>query len=149
MAKVDVSELKGAALDWAVAVCENKPIQYNPMGFEGGAESGYWIWENKSPIGRSIYLLIGRDYSPSSDWAQAGEIMERYDIFPSRYFGCGENNPNKYQAGNGRISVRGETPLIAVMRAFILTKLGEEEMDIPDPLHAELIARKTVSLQNL
>lgn len=65
MAKVDVSELKGAALDWAVAVCESKPIQHNPMGFEGGEESGYWIWKNKSPIGRSIHLLIGRDYSPS------------------------------------------------------------------------------------
>lgn len=129
---VDVADLNGAALDWAVAVCENQPVVRDPMGFETGSESGYWIWDDSDPK-NTKYQRIGREYSPSSNWAQAGPIMERHDIYPCRYYGCAENNPNVFQAGKGISWIRGETPLIAAMRSLIRSNFGNE-IDVPETL---------------
>lgn len=59
--KVKTSELLGKALDWAVAKCEKlsvaydgECIRYTPSQFSEGAR-----------------------FEPSSDWAQAGPIIER------------------------------------------------------------------------
>lgn len=134
MSVTDVANLGGAALDWAVAICENQPVAHDPMGFETGSESGYWIWDDSaSALRNRTYQLIGREYSPSSNWAQAGPIMERHDIYPSRYYGCGENNPNQFQAGSGLARSRGETPLIAAMRSLIRSNFGNE-IDVPETL---------------
>jgi len=130
MSVIDVADLSGVALDWAVAVCENQPVVRDPMGFETGSESGYWIWDD-SFGSNTTHQLIGREYSPSRNWAQAGPIMERHDIYPSGYHGCGENNPNKFQAGSARS--RGETPLIAAMRSLIRSNFGNE-IDVPETL---------------
>jgi len=129
---IDVDDLSGVALDWAVAVCENQFVVRDPMGFETGSESGYWIWDN-SFGSNSTHQLIGREYSPSRNWAQAGPIMERHGIYPSSYYGCGENNPNKFQAGSGLARSRGKTPLIAAMRALIRSTFGDE-IDVPGTL---------------
>ena len=136
MSIVNVADLNGVALDWAVAICENQPVVHDPMGFETGSESGYWIWDDSASDPRNrTYQLIGREYSPSRNWAQAGQIMERHDIYPARYNGSGENNPNNYQAGSGSGSElsRGETPLIAAMRALIRSNFGNE-IDVPESL---------------
>lgn len=60
----------------------------------------------------------------SSDWAICGPVMVSTEIFPSRYYGCGANNPNKYMAGQGLAWMRAETPLIATCRAVIAKHFG-------------------------
>lgn len=61
--KIKTSVLTGPALDWAVAKCEGRGLQRNPMGAQGG--HGWWIWE-ETPSGKggilvdkSIYMEIG------------------------------------------------------------------------------------------
>jgi hypothetical protein len=55
------SELTGAALDWAVAKCEGVLMR----------------WE------RSTHDEAPLEYSPSTDWAQGGPIIEREGDFTS------------------------------------------------------------------
>ena len=67
--------------------------------------------------------------SPSTDWSQGGPIIERegIGIFP---------------LGNGRgwaAGLRsGPTPLIAAMRCYVASKLGDE-VDVPTELTVEEI----------
>jgi hypothetical protein len=101
--KVKVSELQGAALDWAVAKCE---------GLD------YWHPE----IGSSQ-----PDYS--TDWAQGGPIIEREKIalsYDTERFGWVAS----FYAGD---DVFGGTPLIAAMRCYVASKLGDE-IEIPEEL---------------
>lgn len=132
MQEVSVASLTGEALDWAVANIEELPVRLDPMGFVNGSEAGFWIWDEKGPT-RPRYQLIGRGYSPSTSWTQAGPIMEKFEVFPSRYFGCAETNPGKFQAGSGVFWMRGETPLVAAMRSIVAIRFGVE-IEVPECL---------------
>lgn len=66
-------------------------------------------------------------YSPADDWAHGGPIIEREGIALYLY-GAGEWN-----AHTGGREFNGPTPLIAAMRCFVVSKLGDE-CDIPDEL---------------
>ena len=97
------SALTGAALDWAVARCE------------GG------VGENQ---------LLGAWYAPSTNWAQGGPIIERekLDVFCSGNVwdaSTGDRHPNVIKTGT--------TPLIAAMRCYVASKLGDE-VEIPTEL---------------
>ena len=103
------SDLQGAALDWAVAKCE-------------GAET----WNDCSQI-----LLVGDDepYHPSTTWAQGGPIIEREKIDV-----CVDNDGwFTWYAKKGDVERGGATPLIAAMRCYVASKLGDE-IDIPEEL---------------
>jgi hypothetical protein len=135
MKKVKTRELTGAALDWAVAVCEGRKIAHDPMGFGGHtSEGGYWVWEDhgiRNP--KTVYAKIGRQYSPSTLPAQGHPIIERElicTICPSTgdfWDARKPTFPPDY--------VRGPTPLIAAMRCYVASKMGEE-IDIPEELVA-------------
>jgi hypothetical protein len=91
------SELRGTALDWVVAKIE-------------GA-----LLECKS---------VPDHFTPSTDWAQAGPIIERewvdlHCINDSLWEA--EINANEYHNRKN-----GPTPLIAAMRCYVASKLGEE-----------------------
>jgi hypothetical protein len=136
------SELTGAQLDYAVARCENRTIMHDPMGFRKDApespQAGFWIWEDPPkgrgvPIGKSIYMLIGGDYSPSTKWAQGGPIIEREKIT------LDVHNQEAWLAevwdgnGNERAFRRGSTALEAAMRCRVSSKFGNE-VEIPEEL---------------
>ncbi|MDR5799080.1 MULTISPECIES: phage protein NinX family protein [Caballeronia] len=127
---VKVRDLTGQTLDWAVAKCEGLPITHDPMGFKSGSEAGYWIWDN-APKG--MMAKIGRNYTPSNSWAQGGPILDRerphlcpilldglpaYEAWPD-----GKRDGRQY----------GETALIAAMRSYVASKLGED-VDVPAEL---------------
>jgi hypothetical protein len=99
-------ELTGAALDWAVAQCE-------------GFDNGDWL----------------PDYS--TDWAAGGAIIEREEISISREFSSGRIEWAAWTPAPFRDDAEafgyGETPLIAVMRCYVASKLGDE-VEIPDEL---------------
>lgn len=73
--KIKTAELIGPALDWAVATLEfsdNKgiKIKYNKMPWSN--EPAVRIWYES--------LCTAKRYSPSTDWAQGGPIIEREKI---------------------------------------------------------------------
>ena len=68
------------------------------------------------------FILEG-GYVPSTDWAQGGPIIEREGI---AVFG-------DWQATLGEETYNGPTPLIAAMRCYVASKLGDE-VEIPEEL---------------
>ena len=109
------SDLKGAALDWAVAKCENPE------------------WSDEDAI---VNVTTFDDYDGticnySTDWAQGGPIIER-ELIGLEFDGA-ENFKWWGYDPKADNYVHGETPLIAAMRAFVASKLGEF-VDIPEEL---------------
>ena len=107
--KLKTSELTGAALDWAVARCERQ-----------------WTFE---PDGLDSY---------SSDWALAGPIIEREKIewqwlpSPDKAHQYGARKPS-LGGLNRTFCMDGPTILIAAMRCYVMSQLGNE-VEIPDEL---------------
>ena len=102
------AELTGAALDWAVAKCEG--------------------WE-KDMLRR--YVRNDPEefhYEYSTDWAQGGPIIERerLDVY-------GFDGENWCANDNLRATQYGPTPLIAAMRCYVASKLGDD-VEIPEEL---------------
>jgi hypothetical protein len=131
-----ISELTGTALDWAVAKCEERTIRQNPMGKE--STPAFYIWE-EVPSGRggiliekSVYMRIGNKYSPSTNWEQGGPIIEWEGI--ELFLPTWKAKTTSY---SGKIvTCIGTTPLIAAMRCYVASILGNE-IDIPKELQGE------------
>jgi hypothetical protein len=107
------SELIGPALDWAVAKCEGTDLM--SLKYSGSAlkydVNGQACWEY---------------WNPSTDWAQGGPIIEREKIdIQSRSQWAAKLNGHQWH--------EGPTPLIAAMRCYCASKLGDE-VEIPDEL---------------
>jgi hypothetical protein len=105
--EMKTSELQGAALDWAVAECEGQEV----------------VFEDGELCLPSSYFKDGDPYTPSTDWAQGGPIIERERIC----IGSGMDAPTWYaNEGLGKYHQFGPTPLIAAMRCYVASKLGDE-----------------------
>jgi hypothetical protein len=109
------SELTGAALDWAVAECEGY--------FD---KDMAWIEDGK------VEVTYYTDYSPSTKWQHAGEIIEREMIELVPVSGALWEAYKRDQ----HIPNDGATPLIAAMRCYVASKLGDE-IDVPEELTDE------------
>ena len=112
------SELTGAALDWAVATADGK----TRFDFSSGGVS-YWLagWDRKR-----TYPIA---FAPSTDWAQGGPIIEREGMTLS----CRLNKSYAMMNVGYLVTEYGDTPLIAAMRCYVASKLGDE-VEIPDEL---------------
>ena len=104
--KIKTSELIGPALDWAVANCEG----YNQL------------CENTHRLNNSLY---------SSDWKPAGPIIEREEIGVSRRAPCFKGEEWEARGsitakGAGYRWAKGPTPLVAAMRCYVASRLGDE-----------------------
>ena len=120
--KIKTSELTGVALDWAVAKCEGA-VDFISDGITIGFELN----------GKTKVLADGWSpsmvYLPSTDWAQAGVIIEREGIellcesIGFRWVAMPQRGPEW----------RGPTPLIAAMRCYVASKLGDE-VEVPEEL---------------
>ena len=105
------SELQGAALDWAVAKCEEPGLTVETFKHE---------WERYN-------------YAASIDWAQGGPIVEREKIS----IGLDEEEPwcaFKEEDMDIQSFYSGPTPLITAMRCYVASKLGDE-VDVPEELN--------------
>jgi hypothetical protein len=106
--KIKTADLTGQALDWAVErALGTSEFWFAPDEFKPQYESG-----------ESHY---------STNWAQGGPIIEREGIalLPEHEW-CG-------YIDNIRSQKYGPTPLIAAMRCFVASRLGDE-VDIPEEL---------------
>ena len=106
------SELTGAALDWAVAKCEGIDYMKDDVRFRGAYARKY-----------------------STDWAQGGPIIEREKIGFWAYTldEEGNENPGWYAETFAGSVATGPTPLIAAMRCYVASKLGDE-IELPEEL---------------
>ena len=108
-----VSELTGAALDWAVAECEGLDYWHPEIG---PAQPEY-----------------------STDWAQGGPLIEREEISISREFASGRIEWAAWTPAPIRDDAEafgyGPTPLIAAMRCYVASVLGDE-VEVPEELMA-------------
>lgn len=120
---IKTSELTGTALDWAVANCDG--ITDHDMG---------------SFIIPILDAVQAYQYSPSTDWAQGGPVIERegIDVVNAKNIGYNEAwmacAPKRF-GSRGDYSY-GPTPLIAAMRCYVAAKLGDE-VEVPDELVKE------------
>ena len=123
--KTKTNELTGAALDWAVAKCEGRGIE-----FEDPRDP--WLTRD----GISDQPL--HSYTPSTDWAQGGPIIEREEISlhttPKFAAKCMKWDASQRNTNGACVrSQFGPTPLIAAMRCYVASKLGDE-VEIPEEL---------------
>lgn len=111
--KTKTADIAGRALDWAV--CKAQGIEY---------------------VERFCVDAAGQEHeatNPSTNWAHGGPIIEREHIstYPDPCDDMPEikwsaDSPDVYRCG-------GPTPLVAAMRCFVASRLGDE-VDIPEEL---------------
>jgi hypothetical protein len=123
--KVKVNEAEREVLDWMVVMAHGE--QHN---------------RDFRFVGKRIYATQwaqdeGVIYSPSATWANGGPIIERerLQVTTDR---SGEwicSIPYAVEMGGYRkyIYTSGPTPLIAAMRCYVVSKLGEE-VRVPEEL---------------
>ena len=122
------SELTGIALDWAVAKCEGGA----GLWYDGIAT--YWITLDGKD--RALSKGWAQSYTPSTDWAQGGQIIEREWLTLTTWPNESDEDM-RWEATQfdavGAVSAFGPTPLIAAMRCYVSSKLGDE-VEVPKEL---------------
>ena len=120
--------LTGAALDWAVAKCEGAHPQI-------------------SYPDKRLFGAIGDTFDYSTDWAQSGPIIEREVTRIFRNVGgtwsamilkgipipLEDRGTSLVLIQRMQWNAAGATPLIAAMRCYVASKLGDE-IDVPKEL---------------
>lgn len=135
---IKTSELTGAALDWAVAKAEGMtPHAFVERDYGQCAHRALdrWCGIHVSPGGHTVF-------APSTDWAQGGPRIERERIsvtlcHPRPSWASVDTwsaNTNRNDDIPGRMQY-GSTPLIAAMRCFVASKLGDT-VEVPEELLA-------------
>ena len=116
--KIKTTDLMPLALNWAVANIEL---------------TGHDDYTNL------LMVTVGDDegwkYNPSTDWAQGGPIIEREGM-QLQMEDIGEWHATMWWddgEGQREVVMQAATPLIAAMRCYVASKLGEE-VDVPDEL---------------
>lgn len=117
------SELIGQSLNFAVTICEGAKY-----------EEGLIVWYDEESVKRQLKPC---DYS--GDWSQGGPIIEREKIALDVEHG----DTWRARFGRARITFDGRahhyhhqtgpTPLIAALRTYVASKLGDE-IEIPEEL---------------
>lgn len=124
--KIKTQDLTGAALNWAVAKCEGVTVLPKKR-------VGCYVTLDR---GKTVLLQY------SADWAQGGPIIERAGITvattDSKAIDHNGNSWCAYFLGtlfddNEGFYRRGTTPLVAAMRCYVASKLGDE-VEIPEGL---------------
>jgi len=115
--KIKTVDLTGAALDWAVAKCEDEEVTMVKGQLETRWTENGW--------------------SPSSNWAQGGPIIER-ECIQLEYRVAVQWIATRVEGSSVcEVSVpynlKGRPQLIAAMRCYVMSQLGDE-VEIPEEL---------------
>jgi hypothetical protein len=103
--RIKTSELQGVALDWAVSKCE-----------------GLDYWQPEVGPSQPEY---------STDWSQGGPIIEREEIHLTKASRTLWRAEIDLDEGDAVVETQyGPTPLIAAIRCYVASKLGDE-VEIP------------------
>jgi hypothetical protein len=115
--KVKTTELQGAALDWAVTFAEYPSTEHD-------------VWRN-----------FRSECRYSTDWAQGGPIIEREGIaldclrtcFVIDSWVATSEMVREGDHYSPVIEFTGSTPLLAGMRCYVASKMGDE-VEVPNEL---------------
>jgi hypothetical protein len=119
------SELTGVALDWALAKCEGFDVEY-----EKDRNDFWFIRTNHAQQFLPPFGYLSEVFHPSENWSQGGEIIERESISlayrpkDARGLWCAVLGPNRFLSPD--FEGYGPTPLIAAMRCYVASKLGDD-----------------------
>ena len=120
--EVKTADLKGAALDWAVSIAEGaKPER---------PQDGQVSFDGCHMVCGTSHLEHGflvRHYSPSTDWAQGGRLIEKHVTALNQ-----SGTESWWAHAEDRLGL-GPTPLIAGCRAIVASALGDS-VKIPKEL---------------
>jgi len=130
--KVKVSETKEITLDWLVAKCEGKNgvlhddeitrciVVAAPSGVYKGIWKPHFIWMQAGPIIEREMLQL----TPNKEHQEVLYGLKDCQVDPGAKWLC------ESYAG---VRQFGSTPLIAAMRCYVASRLGEE-VEIPEEL---------------
>ncbi|HIC7208561.1 phage protein NinX family protein [Burkholderia stabilis] len=133
-----VSKLGGALLDYWVARADGflgGTVSEAVDAFNGEREPCVFTTSNGTLRVAKEESVV--DWSPSTDWAQTGPIIERARIdlsappnmdAPDEYVDWAASVDDPKVAYTAQYF--GETPLIAAMRAYVASKFGDEVPDV-------------------
>ena len=128
--KIKISEATNIQLDWLVAKCE------------GYVEEG--VYGEPKIIDGCVHLhycdvVLSSDFKPTTDWSDGGPIIER-ECIQTLAYGAASEHPKNPEYWEAVLDMKtesavgyGPTPLIAAMRCFCTSKLGDEA-EIPEEL---------------
>ena len=154
--KIKVTEAATIQLDWMVATAEGHSIVHVPgrgacrfLGVQvRNARGGYELMPLR--LSATLKMAQGADYPgvffsgtqywcPSTNWAQGGPIIERKFI-ELNVMACGQSRTtfDTWLATISRedednVEASGPAPLIAAMRCYVASKLGDE-VEVPEEL---------------
>jgi hypothetical protein len=144
---VKTSELTGAALNLMVATAM-KMSWWTHRTADWDTNNGYtdWVLDSDGKLkkfyfdgsrSRAGHWEVIEVFEPSTDWSQGGPITEREVIathgnpaWTAQYSVTQLAHHGGYR---GYFRCVGPTPLIAAMRCFVASKLGDE-VDVPEEL---------------
>jgi hypothetical protein len=118
MAIRKVSALSTEALDWAVVVAEDFKVAVTP-------DSKLIVFKRSN---------ITDYYNPSTNWGWGGPIIEREKISTAYEPSLIYDDSCRWKAlcaMSDKGHTYGPTPLIAAMRCYVASKLGDE-VDVPE-----------------
>jgi hypothetical protein len=119
--RIKTQDLSDGALNWAVAklVWPDREVFVN-------------VWPSASvvevPVAPQAELKFR--YEPSTNWSQGGPIIEREKI--GTFWNQGREEWQSYPI-KPQPSHYGPTPLIAALRCYVASRLGDE-VDVPEKI---------------
>jgi len=129
--EVKTADLTGLALDWAVAKAQGLPLNDQVCH-----TTCVWVGRGNGDL---------KPFAPSTDWSQAGPLIEKYKVMLSpptsavhRNFGYMDKRNGYYESGHWSSTIFGkerkhrrtafnhpDSPLIVAMRAIVQFELGD------------------------
>ena len=127
--KIKTQDLTDAALDWAVAISKGIPAEELYIQKWGSRLTPSIYRRYRDADGSlDVSYTSGPDLLFSRKWEAGGQIIEREGISIYRMTSDWSAAYNPSGAAQD-----GPTPLIAAMRCYVASKLGDE-VDVPEKL---------------
>lgn len=117
MKTIKVSEASNVQLDWLVAKCENlQPLRHHTLA------------KGSHIVPHPYYEDYDFGFTPTTDWAQMGPIIEREGI-------CTRGIVGGYHAWYPQCPPKSFAPrlLVAAARCYVISKLGDT-VEVPEEL---------------
>jgi len=120
--------LSSAALDWVVAKGEG----YRFVRIVPG-------WTESNGLHVPTYITVSdkafgfQEFSPSTDWASGGPIIERERITIKHVTTLKVSNQEIWKANIRDASMTGLSPLIVAMRCYVVSNFGDD-VELPEVL---------------
>ena len=135
------SELTRAALNWAVAQAEGdkvyrprlgRPSDWDKEAYLKDGSDDRWVVRVQNP---KVAHFVDWTYNPSGSWLEGGPIIEREGISVVQQGDAADWVASVYNHNEDDwyMHTTGPTPLIAAMRCYVASKLGDD-INIPEEL---------------